>query len=169
MVLVSACLLGQAVRYDGNARSCGDEILQRWLREGRVLPVCPEVAGGMPVPRLPAEIERGAGGADVLAGTARVLDLRRRDVTEAFLDGAMLTVESALARQVKVAVLKESSPSCGTDFIYDGSFSGRKVMKPGVTAALLQQAGVQVFSERQLAKADAALRFLERSGTRAAA
>lgn len=113
-VLVSACLLGQGVRYDGRDKRSHHPVLQAWLAQGRVLPLCPEVAGGLPVPRLPAEIEAGAGGAAVRAGVARVYDARGGDVTAAFARGAEAAL--ALVRQhgVRMAVLKAGSPSCGS-------------------------------------------------------
>ncbi len=156
-VLVSACLLGEAVRYNGGDMRCDDGILQRWLREGRVVSVCPEVAGGLPVPRPRAEIALGAGGEQVLAGNARAIDSNGRDVTACLVRGAEQALERARAMRVRVAVLKEGSPSCGTGFIFDGSFSDTRVPHRGVTAALLQQAGIHVFSEAQLAAADALL------------
>jgi uncharacterized protein YbbK (DUF523 family) len=160
-VLVSACLLGEAVRYNGGDMRCDDDILQRWLREGRVISVCPEVVGGLPVPRPRAEIADGADGMQVLAGNAKVFDSNGRDVTACLVSGAEQALERARARQIRVAVLKEGSPSCGTGHIFDGSFSGTRVPNHGVTAALLQQAGIHVFSEAQLAEADTLLKQLE--------
>ncbi|RVU45602.1 DUF523 domain-containing protein [Rubrivivax rivuli] len=152
-VLVSACLLGQAVRHDGSDKGSDHPVLQAWRQQGRVLPLCPEVAGGLPVPRLPAEIEASAGGAAVRAGVARVRDLRGGDVTAAFERGAEAAL--ALVRQhgVRVAVLKAGSPSCGSAWTYDGSFSGARVPLPGVTTAALLSAGVRVFSEEEWAAA----------------
>jgi uncharacterized protein YbbK (DUF523 family) len=161
--LVSSCLLGEAVRYNGGDKRCDHEILQRWLHEGRVVPICPEVAGGLPVPRPPAEIENGAGGASVLAGTARVRDRDGRDVTTFFIQGAeqALVRARAPARRIRVAVLKEGSPSCGVTYSYDGSFTGTKVPTPGVTAASLRAAGLHVFSEAQLQEAARLIEELE--------
>lgn len=161
LILVSACLLGEKVRYNGADKRCDDPILQRWLREGRVLPVCPEVAGGLPVPRPPAEITGGAGGMEVLRGGARVVDATGRDVSEQFRQGAEQTFVEALSRQIRIAILKEGSPSCGTGHTYDGSFTGTKVPLPGVSAARLQEAGLRVFSEAQLEEADELLMLLE--------
>lgn len=161
LILVSACLLGETVRYDGGHMRCDDGILQRWLREGRVVPVCPEVAGGLPVPRPRAEIAGGTGGARVLAGASRVYDSNGRDVSACFVSGAERALERAGAHRIRVAVLKEGSPSCGTGVTYDGSFTGTRVPNPGVTTARLQQAGVEVFSEAQLAEADELLMRLE--------
>jgi uncharacterized protein YbbK (DUF523 family) len=163
-VLVSACLLGSPVRYNGAHKRSGHAVLARWLREGRVVSVCPEVAGGLPVPRPPAEIDGGAGGASVLAGRVRVVDPDGRDLSAAFVSGAEQALQLARAQGIRVAVLKEGSPSCGTREIHDGRFDGRRVPGSGVAAALLAQAGVAVFSEAQFAEADALLATLEARG-----
>jgi uncharacterized protein YbbK (DUF523 family) len=163
-VLVSACLLGDAVRYDGGDMRCDHVVLRRWRREGRVVPVCPEVDGGLPVPRPRAEIACGAGGLNVIAAEAAVVDATGRDVSAAFVLGAEQALERASSRRIRIAVLKEGSPSCGTGFTYDGTFTGTRVPRPGVAAALLRQAGVHVFSEGQLEEAEALLKQLEASG-----
>ena len=160
-VLVSACLLGQTVRYDGADMFCDHPILQQWIREGRIVPVCPEVAGGLPVPRLRAEIATGAGGMDVLAGIAKVVDSGGQDVSASFINGARRALELAQANKVCIAILKEGSPSCGTHIIFDGTFTGTKVPASGVTATQLRQAGIHVFSEDQIAEADIFLRKVE--------
>jgi len=159
-VLVSACLLGERVRYDARAAAVRDGHLERWLREGRVVAICPEVAGGLPVPRPPCEIQGGSG-ADVLAGRARVVSQLGDDETAAFRAGAERALELARIHGIRVAVLKERSPSCGSAQIYDGSFAGRRIAGEGVTAALLRQHRVRVFSEEQLEEADEALRALD--------
>lgn len=160
-VLISSCLLGNPVRYDGRGVPHGDAVLARWRDEGRVVPVCPEVAGGMPVPRPPAEIEAGKRAADVLASGARVIAVTGQDVTVPFVQGAHAAL--ALARQhgIRIAVLKEGSPSCGSGYVYDGHFAGRRQSGVGVTAHLLTRAGVRVFSEKQWADAQAWLAQLE--------
>jgi len=164
-ILVSACLLGERVRYDGGDKRCEHPILQRWVREGRVVAVCPEVAGGLSTPRAPAEIEAGAGGTAVLRGTARVIDSSGKDVSAQFKAGAEAAVELVRSRHIRMAILKENSPSCGSSFSYDGTFSGRKVAFPGVSTARLLEAGLHVFSEDQLEQADALLKQLEAEGT----
>lgn len=154
-VLVSACLLGQPVRYDG--RDSGHPgLLQRWQAEGRVVPLCPEVAGGLPTPRPPAEI-LGGQGAQVLEGQVQVLTVGGEDVSEAFLAGARQALELVRRYGIRVAVLKSGSPSCGNRLTYDGSFSGVKVAGEGVTTALLRREGVQVFSELELEAAQQVL------------
>ncbi|HKS14893.1 MAG TPA: DUF523 domain-containing protein [Pseudomonas sp.] len=154
-VLVSACLLGQRVRYDGRDSGHPD-LLRRWQAEGRVVPLCPEVAGGLPTPRPPAEIPGGQGG-PVLDGEAQVLTVLGEDVSEAFLKGAHQALALVRRHGIRVAVLKSGSPSCGNLLTYDGSFSGTKVPGEGVTAALLRREGVKVFSELQLVQAQACL------------
>jgi uncharacterized protein YbbK (DUF523 family) len=154
-VLVSRCLLGHPVRYDGGASGPFD-LLARWQAEGRVVALCPEVAGGLPTPRAPAEIPGGQGG-DVLAGRVPVIDVTGADVTDAFVAGAEVALRLVRQHGIKVAVLKANSPSCGNLETYDGSFSGVRVAGEGVTAALLRREGVQVFSELQLAEAAALL------------
>ena len=154
-VLVSACLLGQPVRYDG--RSSGHpDLLQTWQRDGRVVPLCPEVAGGLPTPRPPAEIPGGQGGA-VLDGEAQVVTVGGEDVSAQFLAGARLALELVRRHGIRVAVLKSGSPSCGNRLVYDGTFSGTKVSGEGVTSALLRREGVLVFSELELEDAARAL------------
>jgi len=160
-ILVSSCLLGEPVRYDGGHKRSDDPILQRWLREGRIVPICPELAGGLPLPRPPAEITQGASGLDVLTGAASVMDQTGRDVSAPFKQGAEGALDAAMAMGIRLAVLKEGSPSCGTGFIHDGSFSGVKVPGAGVAAARLRLGGIRVFSEDQLAEADGFLKRLE--------
>jgi len=162
-VLVSACLLGQAVRYDATDKKIDDDVLQRWTAEGRVVAVCPEVAGGLAVPRPPAEIKGGIGGRAVLAGEARVVASTGADVTTAFVHGAEQALAKARALDIRVAVLKEGSPSCGSTYTYDGTFTRARMPAPGVTTSLLTAHGIRVFSEHDLAAADAALRELDAS------
>jgi len=161
LVLVSSCLLGEPVRYNGGAKKCEDEVLQRWFCERRIVPVCPELAGGMPVPRPPAEIANGGSGMEVLDGTAKVMDETGCDVSANFVTGAEKIVESAISMGIRLAVMKEGSPSCGTGYTYDGTFTGVKVPNFGVTAAKLRQACIYVFSETQFAEADSLLNQLE--------
>jgi uncharacterized protein YbbK (DUF523 family) len=159
-VLVSSCLLGEAVRYHGGDAYCSSGILDRWRAEGRLVAVCPETTAGLPVPRPPAEIAGGDGGA-VLRGEASVGDGTGVDVTAFYLRGARATLESAFANGARLAVLKDGSPSCATTYIFDGTFRQQRDRGQGVTAALLAQAGIRLFSERQLEEAAAYLEALE--------
>jgi uncharacterized protein YbbK (DUF523 family) len=159
-VLVSACLLGEKVRYNGASAAADNWILERWSREGRVVAFCPEVAGGLGVPRPAAEIA-GTGGEAVLDGQASVITAAGVDVTDCFLRGAQLALAAAQSQNVRVAILKDGSPSCGSGSIYDGTFSGRKRPGHGVTTALLERHGIRVFSETQMSEAAACLETLE--------
>lgn len=145
-ILVSACLLGQPVRYDGRGKPLLDPLLERWRDEGRLVPFCPEVSAGMPVPRPPAEISGGRSGLDVLEGRARVIDLAGADLTAEFILAAEKALETARRHGCLHALLIDGSPSCGSISIYDGSFSGQKRAGSGVTAALLAREGVAVFA-----------------------
>ncbi|WP_269533448.1 DUF523 domain-containing protein [Chitinimonas sp. BJYL2] len=154
-ILISACLIGQPVRYDGRAAACDTSLLAQWATAGRLIPICPELAGGLPVPRPAAEITGGAGGHAVLAGKAHVITRLGDDVSPAFVRGAQAALALAQQRGVQVAILKENSPSCGVAHSYDGHFSGTRVDEPGVTTAQLRAAGIAVFSDQQLADAAA--------------
>lgn len=158
-VLVSACLLGEKVRYNASDAAASSPVLARWLAAGRVVPFCPEVAGGLGVPRPAAEI-RGQGGASVLDGTGRVVTGAGVDVTASFVEGASQALHRALLEDVRVAVLKDGSPSCGSSHVYDGSFTGTRIAGQGVTATLLERRGIRVFSERQFEEAAAYVEHL---------
>ncbi len=158
-ILVSRCLLGHRVRYDGGASGPFDQ-LQQWIAEGRVVPLCPEVAGGLPTPRAAAEIPGGQG-VEVLDGSARVITAEGEDVSAEFLSGARQALALVQQHGIHIAVLKANSPSCGNLLTYDGTFSGVKVSGEGVTAALLSRHGVRVFNESQLAEAASALAALD--------
>lgn len=157
-ILVSSCLLGLPARYNGEIIEHAHEALARWRMEGRVLAFCPELAGGLPMPRPPAEIAAGKGGRLVLQGQARVVDANGLDVSEPFVQGAIAAQALVHARKIRLAVLKEGSPSCGSSYSYDGSFSRIRVSLPGVTTAALEAIGVRIFSETRI---DDAVRYLE--------
>lgn len=161
-ILVSACLVGSKVRYNAADVPCENGWLEQWLAEGRVVAFCPEVAGGLPVPRPPAEIFGGKTGGAVLAGDAQVRDNAGRDVSAYFVEGAKKALETAQKNHIKVAILKEKSPSCGSSFIYDGTFSGNRLEGQGVTTALLMKHGIRVFSENEIAAAALYLAELEK-------
>ena len=143
LYLVSACLLGLPTAYDG--RGHPQERLIELAARGQVVPICPEVAGGLPTPRPPAEIV-GGDGEDVLDGRARVVTVDGADVTAAFRRGAEEALATARRHGITTAILRERSPSCGSGQIYDGSHSGHLIPGQGVTAALLRRNGVRVRS-----------------------
>ena len=151
-VLVSACLMGERVRYDGKKLPCNSAILKKWKDEGCVVPFCPEVAGNLPVPRTPAEIITGTG-IEVIAGDAEIFNKNGQDVTVSFIRGAREALRIVKEMQIKMAILKDGSPSCGKTSIYNGSFSGSKKPGKGVTTALLEKNGISVFSENEIQKA----------------
>ena len=161
-ILISACLLGAKVRYHGGDAACEHPILKRWLDEGRLIAVCPERDGGLPTPRPPAEIAGAGAGDAVVRRIAVVRTSNGADVTDAFVRGAEAALDAVKRDAIRVAVLKEGSPSCGSGFVYDGTFSSARTAGAGVTAALLQANGVRVFSEHALDAADALLAQLER-------
>ena len=92
-ILISACLLGHKVRYNGSDAATGHALLAQWQREGRAVMVCPEIAGGLATPRPAAEITAGRGGASVLQGLARVVVADGSDVTPAFVAGAQQALD----------------------------------------------------------------------------
>ncbi|MEM7615672.1 MAG: DUF523 domain-containing protein [Pseudomonadota bacterium] len=153
-ILVSACLLGQPVRYNGTASTLESEILETWRRAGRIVPLCPEVAAGFAVPRPPAEIEPGCDGEDVRLGTARILEDTGGDVTRQFRDGAERTLAHALSHDCRYALLTDGSPSCGSSFIYSGAHDGVRRAGQGVVTATLRASGIQVFGQHQIAALD---------------
>jgi len=156
-ILVSACLLGKRVRYDGKKLDVSGEILQSLMKEECVVSVCPEVDAGMNIPRTPAEIS-GGDGDDVLLRRASVITKTGEDVTDIFSSGANIALSLCMKHKIRVAILSESSPSCGSTRIYDGQFSASKIDGVGVTTALLRQHGIKVFNQFEIHKAHEALR-----------
>lgn len=136
-LLISACLLGVRCRYDGGGKEIPE--LQRLKARYQLVPVCPEIMGGLPTPRPPAEIKAG-----------RVMNREGADVTLRFRRGAEEALRLAQLFDCKWALLKERSPSCGVGMVYDGSFGGGLCPGDGVCAALLKQNGVTVLGESQL-------------------
>ena len=151
-ILVSACLLGYRVRYDASDKLLESDILKQWQQEGCLVPFCPELAPGGTVPRPPAEII-GDGGQAVLEGHARVIDNTGRNLTRLFISAAEMTLEKIKKHQIRLAILSDGSPSCGTTFIHDGTFSGSTKSGQGVIAAFLAKNGVAIFGEDQITSA----------------
>jgi uncharacterized protein YbbK (DUF523 family) len=151
-LMISACLLGVACNHEG--RGSHRAIVDELARHYRLVPVCPEVLGGLTTPRAAAELT-GGDGAGVLGGApgARVVNIEGEDVTAAYRRGAEAAVAVALAVGAQRAVLKARSPSCGASAVYDGTFSRRLVPGRGVTAAALAAAGLAVGSEEDAAAA----------------
>ncbi|MCF6246113.1 MAG: DUF523 domain-containing protein [Desulfobacula sp.] len=148
-ILVSACLAGDVVRYDGKCVPLKNKYLELLGNKGCMVKCCPEVAGGMSIPRAPAQIA-GGNGSDVLAGRAGVMDINGKDVSRFFIKGAESALSVVRAHHSQVVLLKDKSPSCGSHFIYDGTFGGRLICGDGVTAAILKQNNVYVFSDSEI-------------------
>ncbi|EPF47664.1 DUF523 domain-containing protein [Treponema vincentii] len=136
MLIVSACLAGFPCRYDG--KKAINTAVQQLVKEGKAIPVCPEQLGGLPTPRLPAEMKAG-----------KVINSDGNDVTEAFEKGAAVVLEIAKQYGCTDALLKARSPSCGKGRIYDGSFSGILIEGNGKTADLLMRNGITVTTEEE--------------------
>ncbi|MCM3764490.1 DUF523 domain-containing protein [Neobacillus niacini] len=149
MIVVSSCLAGLQVRYDGG--HCLRNEITKLVEEGKAITVRPEVLGGLSTPREPAEIIDG-NGEDVLDGKAKVVNQSGKDVTDFFINGAYAALEKALEINATMVVLKENSPSCGSLRIYNGNFNGEKMAGMGVTAALLRRNGIKVISDVQFAE-----------------
>ena len=159
-ILISGCLLGQKVRYHGGDAFCDNPIIKKWQEEGRVVTICPEVSAGLSVPRESSEIVGGAG-IDVLRKSAKVLSCTGFDKTEDFIKGAKNALDVALKYNIKIAILKRNSPSCGNTTIYDGTFSGKITVGSGVTAAMLTENAIRVFNDGELNEALEYLNNLE--------
>ena len=145
-ILISACLLGEKVKYDGGDNALHVNLIEAWKEEGLLVPLCPEVMGGLSIPRIPSE---------VVFGQKRVINALGEDVTEAFNKGAKEALCIAKQEGVVMAILKARSPSCGKGVIYDGTFTGTKVSDSGITCKLLDHHGFPVFSEEELEYASA--------------
>lgn len=161
-ILVSACLMGFNVRYNGSAKAALHEALRRWQQEDRLVIHCPELAAGLPVPRRPAEIIAGHG-ADVMREQARIVENDGRDVTAHYQLAAWLALQAAQNAGCRAALLTDGSPTCGSQFIYNGTFSGTRRQGMGVAAALLEEHGIRVFSDRELPALVAWIEEMERS------
>lgn len=139
MILVSACLAGIKCAWDGKDRS--DKKVKKLVDRKRAIPICPEMLGGRASPRTKTEIQGGSG-EDILDGRLKVFDEKGKDVTSQFLKGAHAAFLIAKKYNIKKAILKSRSPSCGVGEIYDGSFKGNLVRGDGVTTALFKRKGI---------------------------
>ena len=138
-VLISACLLGDNVKYSGGNNLKPELVTLLEKYNVKIVKICPECFAGLPIPRVPSEI-RGD----------KVFSKDGRDITEEFLSGAEKTYQVARRKQVDFAILKERSPSCGSSYIYDGSFSGNVIQGQGLTAKKLGKENIIIFSEENL-------------------
>ena len=136
-ILVSACLLGINCKYDGTNNK-NDKVLE-YLKDKEVIPICPEIMGGLPTPRTPSEILKD-----------KVISKDNNDVTNNFYKGAEEVLYLAKLLNVKKALLKAKSPSCGVGEIYDGTFTHTKIKGDGITTRLLKENNIEVLTELDL-------------------
>ena len=146
MYVISACLCGVNCKYSGKNNL--NERCLKLFREGKAVLVCPEQLGGLPTPRNPVELNGTA--SEVLEGNGKALNNKGEDVTKQFINGAYETLKIAKEIGATKAILKEGSPSCGANFVYDGTFTGNKIKGNGITALLLENEGITVFSDEDL-------------------
>lgn len=151
-ILVSACLLGEDVKYDGTNNAIAfnpkfsfsiKELFMDILCANEIYSFCPEVSGGLGIPRIPSEIVRNE-------KPFLVQNQKGGDVTINFLIGAKNALDLCLKEDIKVALLKANSPSCGNTNVYDGTFSQTLVLGQGLTAKLLSENGIKVFNEKEI-------------------
>ena len=138
-VLISACLLGDNTKYDGKNNYTKE--VEKLFPLCDLIIVCPEVFGGIKIPRSPSEIKNG-----------KVINKKGMDVTRNFLQGASLVSYIARENNVKYALFKENSPSCGVHNIYDGNFTNKKIPGEGITTQELKKQGIIVFNEKEIDK-----------------
>ncbi|MBQ5976836.1 MAG: DUF523 domain-containing protein [Oscillospiraceae bacterium] len=140
-LLISACLLGFCCKYDGGTNTLPADTIAALREQYELIPVCPETAGGLPIPRAPSERRGG-----------RVLSREGNDVTDEYEKGALLALALAERFGCRRALLKERSPSCGAGEIYDGTFSHSRVPGDGVAAEALRKAGLTLYGESETEK-----------------
>ena len=136
-ILISACLVGDKVRYDGKGQY--NPLIQDLLEKYELVPFCPEVEGGLKTPRAPSEIVGD-----------KVISKAGRDVTHQFIDGAKKALMICQYLNIKIAILKDHSPSCGVNEVHDGKFSGKLIKGKGITTALLEKNGIKVISDSDI-------------------
>ena len=150
-VLISACLLGDNVKYSGGNNLTLELVILLEKYNVDIVKVCPECFAGLPIPRVPSEIKE-----------TKVFSKDGRDITEEFLSGAEKTFKIAKENQIDFAILKERSPSCGSSYIYDGSFSGKVIQGQGLTVRKLNEENIIVFSEENLEEIEKYLQVLNK-------
>jgi len=142
-LLISGCLAGLSCRYDGGSKP--HPHLDDLRKDYDLIPVCPEQAGGLSTPRIPNELQDSA--AEILFGRGKVKNQAGEDCTEQFILGATETLKVVRLLEIKKALLKDGSPSCGKNRVYDGTFSGKSITGRGITAEKLHDEGVDIYSE----------------------
>ena len=138
-LLVSSCLLGNNTKYNGGNNYI--PLIEKLKEKYEIFVICPELMGGLSIPRNPSEIR---------LNTNSVFSSTGLDVTNHFYQGAEGVLKIALDNNIKLALLKESSPSCGVNKIYDGTFTGKKIAGNGITTRLLIENGIKCYSENEI-------------------
>lgn len=146
MYLISACLCGVNCKYNG--KNNYNEKCDELFKSGKAILICPEQLGGLTTPRVPSELLSKA--EDVIKNNGKVITKDGLDVTSNFVKGAKEVVEIAKKLPISTAILKEGSPSCGVNYVYDGSFNGIKIKGNGITAEMLKEIGIKTLSEKDL-------------------
>lgn len=141
-ILISACLLGVACRYDGCQKPLPAAVIEKLQKQYHLIPICPEIMGGLPTPRIPAEIQPDR----------KVLRSDGAEVTENYQRGAQEALRLAKLFHCELALLKEKSPSCGSGRIYDGSFSRSLIDGDGITTELFKKNDIRVIGESEIEK-----------------
>ncbi|MBR6071466.1 MAG: DUF523 domain-containing protein [Acholeplasmatales bacterium] len=136
-ILVSSCLLGNNCKYNGGNNY--NVLVEELKKKYEIISICPEVMGGLSIPRVPSESINGT-----------VINKDGEDVTRYFMSGSKKVLDIVKSENIKIAVLKDGSPSCGSSYIYDGTFSGNKISGMGMTAKLLKLFGVKIYSENNI-------------------
>ena len=136
-ILISACLVGDKCKYDGHTNYT--PLIKDLLEKYELVPFCPEVEGGLPTPRKPSERK-----------SDKVINNAGKDVTRNFQLGAEKALNICKYLNIKIAILKENSPSCGVNQIYDGNFKNKLIKGEGVTTELLRKNGITVYNENQI-------------------
>ena len=143
MYIISACLCGVNCKYNGLNNY--NEKCNELFISGKAILVCPEQLGGLSTPRVPSELQYNT--LNIIKKNGKILNKDGEDVTENFLKGAREVATIAKKLNIKKAILKEGSPSCGVNYIYDGTFTGNKIKGNGITTELLKALDIEVISE----------------------
>jgi len=139
-ILISACLLGEYVRYDGGNSDIRDnKLIKKLLNHDMLIPICPEVLGGLNTPRVAVELK-----------AEKAINKNGIDKTIEFKKGANIALHVAQANNIKIAIMKSKSPSCGSDNIYDGTFSKSLIKGDGITVKTLKKHNIKIFTENDL-------------------
>jgi len=139
-ILISSCFLGANVRYNAKIKPLSHPLITLWQKQQRLVSICPETSGGLSTPRPAAEIQK----------KGLIITATGTNVSQAFQRGAQQALQLCLQHKIKFALLKESSPSCGSSVIYDGSFTNKKVAGQGLTTQLLRKYNIKIFSENTI-------------------